>query len=389
MRLFAQNNNYVFFKKIYDAVTYVNALASFVDPHTLAYSLKVKGKVENKTLTARHIVIAVGGRPHIPADVPGAVEHAITSDDIFSLDRNPGKVLCVGGGYISLECAGFLTELGLDVSVAARSILLRDFDRQCVDKVGSLLGDLGVKILMGVKPTNIMKLPTGRLQVVLEDANGAEKFDTFDTVLYATGRLPDLKGLNLAAAGVELSPSGKIAVTNETTNVPFIHAVGDVCDSEGKLELTPVAVHAGELLARRLFAGSTAVMNYNLVATTIFTPYEFGTVGLSEEDAVKQFGEEDVEIYLSEFTTLEISAVHRIKHRMHGEDEDMGHCCLSKLVCVKSQGERVVGFHFVGPNAGEITQVGAVCVFVWAGEGGVIIFTENLVMMKVFMSFCL
>lgn len=326
-----------------------------MDPHTVEYSLKVKGTIVSKTLSAAHIVIAVGGRPYIPPMIDGALDHAITSDDIFSLRKSPGKTLCVGGSYISLECAGFLTELGYDVSVAARSVLLRGFDRQCADKVGSLMSDIGTKILMGSTPTSIAKMPSGKLQVILQDDAGAERPEIFDTVIFATGRKADLAGLNLAAAGVEISASGKIPVLEETTNIPWIHAVGDVCD--GKLELTPVAVQAGELLAKRLFGGSTKQMDYDFVATTVFTPFEYGTIGLSEEDAIAKYGDEDIDTYLFEFTTLELSAVHRVKHRMHGEDEDMGHCCLSKLVCLKSAGERVVGFHFIGPNAGEITQV--------------------------------
>jgi len=337
------------------AVNYINGLARFADPHTIEYT--EKGKDEVIRVTAAHIVIAVGGRPHIPADVPGAREHAITSDDIFSLNRRPGKTLCVGASYIALECAGFLTELGYDVTVAARSILLRGFDRQCAEKIGTLMEDLGTNIMVGYQPTAITKLPNGKLQVVFSDVaggNGAQKTEVYDTVFYATGRTPDLAGLNLPAAGVQVAPSGKLPVTDERTNVPHIFAVGDVC--EGKQELTPVAVRAGELLAKRLFGGATERMDYDLVATTVFTPMEYGTVGLSEEDAVAKYGEDDLEVYMFEFTTLELSAMHRTKHPKRGEDEDMGNLCLSKLVCRKSENERVVGFHYVGPNAGELTQ---------------------------------
>ena len=307
--------------------------------------------------------------------MPGAVEHAITSDDLFFLQRSPGKTLCVGGSYIALECAGFLTELDYDVTVAVRSLLLRGFDRQCAEKIGSLMEDTGTNIMTGFQPSQINKLPNGKLQVVFSDVNnqGIEKVEQYDTVFYATGRNPDLAGLNLAAAGVNVAPTGKLIVTNEEqTNVPHIYAVGDVC--EGKQELTPVAVRAGELLANRLFGGSTVKMDYNNIATTVFTPFEYGTTGLSEEEAIEKYGESDVEVYLFEFTTLELSAMHREK-KYHpltipkkytpeelrtnpncGQEEDMGNTCMSKLVCIKSQGERVVGFHFIGPNAGEITQ---------------------------------
>ena len=324
-----------------------------MDPHTVEYTLKSKPP---QRLSAANIVIAVGGRPSVPSDVPGALEHAITSDDIFYLEKAPGKTLCVGASYISLECAGFLTELGYDVTVASRTILLRGFDRQCAEKVGNLMHDLGTNFMYGFQPATINKLPSGKLQVVFSNhASGVEKVEEYDTVLYATGRTADLPGLNLNAAGVNISQSGMIPVVDECTNVPHIYAIGDVC--EGKPELTPVAIRAGELLAKRLFGHSQEKMDYELIPTTVFTPFEYGCVGLSEEQAVERFGADDVEVYLTEFTTLEISAVHRMKDAaIHGENEDMGHTCMSKLVCVKSQGERVVGFHCIGPNAGEITQ---------------------------------
>ena len=336
-------------------VTYINALAKFVDDHTISYQIKTRNGVEEMTMTSHRFLIAVGGRPTIPTEIPGALEHAITSDDIFWRQTTPGKTLCVGGSYISLECAGFLTGLGYEVTVAARSILLRGFDRQCASKIGELMESLGTQILLDTSPLQISKLPSGELEVVLRNnITGTESKDIYNTVLFATGRTPDVKGLNLAAAGVTVAQSGKIPVVNECTNVPNIFAVGDVC--EGKLELTPVAIRAGEMLMKRLYGGATAQMNYSMVPTTVFTPFEYGCVGMSEEEAIALHGEQNIEVYLSEFTTLEFAAVHRMKHPRFGPDVDMDQCCLSKLVCLKSEGEKVVGFHFIGPNAGEITQ---------------------------------
>eukprot|EP01038_Epipyxis_sp_PR26KG_P005686 gene5686-7849_t len=337
-------------------VTYINALAEFNSANSVTYNEKNKTGTIVKTLSASYIVIAVGGRPFIPRSVKGAYEYAITSDDIFTLSQSPGKTLCVGGSYIALECAGFLTELGYEVTVAARSILLRGFDNQCAGKIGSLMSDLGTNIMTHTQVISIVKLSNGKLEVTMVKSDGTELIDIFDTVLYATGRVADLAKLNLSLCGVVVDEqSGKIPVINEQTNMPNIFAVGDVC--EGKMELTPVAVKAGELLAKRLFGHSNAIMNYSLVATTVFTPFEYGMVGMTEEEAIGSYGEENIEIYCFEFTTLELSAVHRTKHVKDGEDEeDFGHCCLSKLICLKSQNERVIGFHFIGPNAGEITQ---------------------------------
>ena len=339
-----------------NAVNYINALAKFEDPHTVSYI--TKGSSVSKTATAANILIAVGGRPLVPVDIPGAREYAITSDDIFFLNRKPGKTLCVGASYISLECAGFLTELGYDVTVAARSVLLRGFDRQCAEKIGETMSDLGTKFLYECIVEKIVKTDQGRLSVTLSRAGGSIETSEFDTVLFATGRYPDVTGLNLDAAGViSDKSSGKIPVVNEQTNVPHIYALGDVI--VGKLELTPVAVHAGDLLAKRLFGGSSKVMDYNLISTAVFTPIEYGSVGLTEEEAVAKHGEDDVDVYLSEFTTLEFAAVHRQKHNPDPNEEfpDIRPPCLSKLIVVKSMGEKVVGFHFVGPNAGEVTQV--------------------------------
>jgi thioredoxin reductase (NADPH) len=182
-----------------------------------------------------------------------------------------------------MECAGFLASLGYDVTVAARSILLREFDRQCAEKLGVILSDYGAKVMTHTYIKSIVKQSDGRLLVTfdinksstssmsatsatatstttvaasattthLRSASVTEPLtDIFDTVLFATGRLPDFQYLNLPAAGVTVSPvSGKIPVVQEVTNVGHIYAVGDVC--EGKQELTPVAIHAGQLLGTR------------------------------------------------------------------------------------------------------------------------------------------
>eukprot|EP00920_Eleutheroschizon_duboscqi_P037354 GHVT01089556.1.p1 GENE.GHVT01089556.1~~GHVT01089556.1.p1 ORF type:complete len:405 (+),score=96.50 GHVT01089556.1:859-2073(+) len=309
---------------------------------------------------ANKILLATGGRPHIPPEVPGAQELAITSDDLFSLKRPPGKTLVVGGAYIALECAGFLTEFGYDVTVAVRSILLRGFDRQCSEKVGRLMAEMGTKFLTEVTPKEMSKTSDGRIKVTF---NGAAASDEFDTVLYATGRKADLAKLNLSRAGVLVADDGKIEAPQEQTNVEHIFALGDII--RGRPELTPVAIRAGQLLARRLFGEKkeTVQMDYVNIATTVFTPFEYGCVGLSEEEATTVYGASNIEVFLSEFSNLELDAVHRPKAAATRADEfdvDMSANSLSKLVCLKDDGAgkqmKVVGFHFVGKNAGEIAQ---------------------------------
>lgn len=333
-------------------VQYINGLAKFRDDHTLAYLEKFKK--EWKTLTAAQILIATGGRPHVPDDVPGALEHAITSDDIFYLKRAPGKTLCVGAGYISLECGGFLHHCGYDVDIAVRSVLLRGFDRDCADKIGEVMEAQGVKFVKGL-PTSIIKRDDGKFDVTF---TGGIPKATYDTVLYATGRNADTGGLDLANAGVVTDARGKFEAVDggEQTNVPHIYAVGDVL--AGRLELTPVAIKAGEKLARRLFGGATAKMDYEMVPTTVFTPVEYGCVGIDEETAVKRYGAEALTTYLWQWTTLEHQAAHRLKHAsVRVDDQDtMPQTCMAKLVCLNAEDEKVLGFHFVGPNAGEVTQ---------------------------------
>ena len=359
-------------------VTYINGLAKFqnsgdgtAEPgHTIEYIKRFKEKEPPSSLTAANVLIAVGGRPWVPDTVQGAREFAITSDDLFYLNRSPGKTLVVGAGYIACECGGFLQEIGFDVSIAVRSIMLRGFDRDAADKIQEFMTAAGTKFLMKTTIVKIeQKVPETDAAdgvgspklVVTMDTAGTETVEEFDTVLYATGRSADTGGLNLSAVpGLEADPrTGKLEAVNEqVVSVPsrHIYAVGDVL--KGRPELTPVAIQAGELLARRLYGGATKNMDYDLIPTTVFTPTEYGTCGLAEDAAVAKFGSEDVETYIWQWTTLEVQAAHRTKHPsvMESEYDDYPHNCLAKLVCVKSQGERVVGFHFVGPNAGEVMQ---------------------------------
>lgn len=332
-------------------VEYLNARAKVVGRNSIEFT----GKNGTQQITAKHILIAVGERPTIPKSVPGAADYAITSDDIFMLKKPVGKTLIVGASFVALECAGFLTALGYDTTVAVRSILLRGFDRQCSEKVGELMVATGTKFIYNETPASVTKLPDGRLEITF--TNGST--DVFDTLVYATGRLPDSTYEELRALGVEFSKAGRINAIDGVTSVDSIYAVGDIV--EGNPALAPVAVKDGELLARRIFGKSDKKIDLTTVPMCVYTPFEFGTVGLSEEAAKERYGE--IEVYLSEFTTLELSAVHRVKAKIAQADEDdiyMPPTCLAKLVC-RMDGT-VVGAHFVGPNAGEIIQGIAVAI---------------------------
>lgn len=334
-------------------VKYINSYARFKNINEVEYT----HKNEIKTLTAKHFIIAVGGRPYIPDNIPGAKEYAITSDDIFFLKNEPNKTLCVGASYISLECAGFLTHLGFDTTVAMRSIALRGFDRQCTDKVVNLMKETGTKFKEYLIPSNISKTENGKLLVsfINTKTDVIDHTEEYDTVLYATGRYPQTQNIGLEQIGVNILSNGKIDCINEQTNIDNIYTVGDIVNNSP--ELTPVAIKAGELLASRLYGNKTKLMNYDLIPTTIFTPYEYGCVGLSEEEAINKYGIDDIEIYIYEFTRLE-ETISNKKQKLNNQytEESLSCSNLSKLVCLKTDNERILGFHYVGLNAGEVTQ---------------------------------
>eukprot|EP00300_Choanocystis_sp_HF-7_P001003 c10824_g1_i2.p1 GENE.c10824_g1_i2~~c10824_g1_i2.p1 ORF type:complete len:524 (+),score=120.48 c10824_g1_i2:103-1572(+) len=324
-----------------EAVEYRNELGRLIDAHTIECTNRKK---QVSRITADKIVIAVGGRPTYP-DIPGAVEHCLTSDDIFSHDEPPGKTLVVGAAYVALECAGFLTGLGYDTTVMARSVLLRGFDQEMANHVGAHMTTHGTKFIREAVPTKVEKdEATGKLTVSYAQG-GETRSEVFDTVLFAIGRSADTKKLGLAEVGVATNPAnGKvIADAAEQTSVSNIYALGDVLD--GKPELTPVAIKAGRMLAHRLFGGKTALMDYGTIPTVVFTPLEYGVVGLAEEDALAKYGADNVDVYHTYPSILEHSVPHRPENTVY-----------AKMVVLRSEAERVVGIHYAGPNAGEIVQ---------------------------------
>uniref|UniRef100_A0A2M4A9Z4 thioredoxin-disulfide reductase (NADPH) n=1 Tax=Anopheles triannulatus TaxID=58253 RepID=A0A2M4A9Z4_9DIPT len=327
-------------------VEYVNGLGYFRDAHTVVARMKNDTERELRT---KYVVVAVGGRPRYP-DIPGALEHCITSDDIFSLPRAPGKTLLVGAGYIGLECAGFLKGLGYDVTVMVRSILLRGFDQQMATMIGDSMVEKGIRFHHRTRPLAVEKQADGRLLVRYE-TEGVEVGtgeDTFDTVLFAIGRQAETGSLQLDKAGVVTADGGKsdkLAVDDEShrTNVENVYAVGDVLYR--KPELTPVAIHAGRIIARRLFGGSSETMDYRDVATTVFTPLEYGCVGLSEEAAEAAHGKDNIEVYHAYYKPTEFFVPQR----------SVRYCYL-KTVALREGDQRVLGLHFLGPAAGEVIQ---------------------------------
>jgi len=326
-------------------VEYINALASFIDSHNVKAVYK---NGSEKTFSARRFVIAVGGRPVYP-DIPGMKEYAITSDDIFYKQEAPGKTLVVGASYVALECAGFLTGLGFDTTVIARSILLRGFDQKMAEMIGDYMANHGTRFVRPAVPVKIEKVDEKLEVTYKKDGEAGEVKEQFDTVLVATGRRPETDKLGLDAAGVAVLPNGKLETVHERTNIPHIYAIGDVL--QGQLELTPVAIKAGRLLAQRLFEYSKRTMDYQNVPTTVFTPLEYGSCGFSEEEADAKLGEENVEVYMTYYKPTEWTVPHKPDNT-----------CFMKLICDKTKDEKVIGFHVLGDHAGEITQGVAIAI---------------------------
>ncbi|XP_076363627.1 LOW QUALITY PROTEIN: thioredoxin reductase 1, cytoplasmic-like [Tachypleus tridentatus] len=325
-------------------VKYFNARAEFVEEH----KIKAIDKRKKESFhTAKHFIIATGERPRYP-NCPGAKEYGITSDDLFSLPHCPGKTLLIGASYVSLECAGFLKGIGLDVTVMVRSILLRGFDQNIAERIGSHMSEhCGIKFIRPCVPTKVEEIEPGqpgKLRVTGKMVDSEEIVEDYDTVIFAIGRDACTSGIGLDVAGVQVNTkNGKIPTVTEQTNIPHIYAIGDILD--GKLELTPVAIEAGILLARRLYGNGELQCDYLNVPTTVFTPLEYGCIGYPEEQAIQKYGDENIEVYHTNFLPLEWTLPKKSEN-----------VCYAKLICLKTENERVIGFHYLGPNAGEVTQ---------------------------------
>ena len=309
-------------------VAYISGQAQFVSPNSV--------KVGDAQYTAPHVLIATGGQPVVPA-IPG-VEHALTSDGFFAMEKLPRKVVIVGAGYIATEFAGMLHGLGSDVTMVLRKDqLLREFDSSLTSIVMSEMEQSGVKFMLNTSTTAISK--TGStLRVELSNDAVIEDVDEF---IFAIGRKPNTEGLNLAAAGVSTNARGLIETNKfQVTSNENVYAVGDVCS---RFALTPVAIAAGRKLADRLFGGQVdAYLDYDNIPSVIFSHPPIGTVGLSESAARAAYGD-DVKVYTSEFKNMYYQITRRSS------------VTLMKLITVGPD-EQVVGCHIVGDHADEMIQ---------------------------------
>jgi glutathione reductase (NADPH) len=288
--------------------------------------------------TARHLLIATGAHAFQP-EVPG-IEHAISSNAMFDLPEQPGRMVIVGGGYIACEFAGIMNGLGTHVTLVYRGQqILRGFDGEVREHVAAAMRARGITIKIERDVAAIEKAGEG-LAVQLDNGETLQA----DQVLYATGRVPNTGDLGLEALGVKLAANGAVVVDDwSQTAVPSIFAVGDVTD---RLQLTPVAIREGQAFAQTVFEGKPTKASHALVASAVFTQPEIGGIGMTEEEARET---QQVEVYRSSFRPM--------YNVLAGRSERM----LMKLV-VGKQSRRVLGCHIVGVGAGEMIQLAAVAI---------------------------
>ena len=324
-----------------DKVEYLHGTASFVDPHTVKVELDDHSEVSIK---AKKILVAVGGHPNIPGNIEGA-HLGITSDGFFELETQPKRVAVVGAGYIAVEMAGMFHALGTETHLFIRhDTFLRTFDPMIQEKVTKEYERQGIILHKQSSQSKLEDIGNGQKKLHYKDSNGEGTLDV-DTVLWAIGRSPELEKLNIGVTKVELDQKSHVKTDDyQNTNIEHIYALGDACDRG--YELTPVAIAAGRRLSDRLFGGqSDAHLDYSNIPSVVFAHPEVGTIGLTEPEARKKYGDEDIKVYNSAFTALYYSMM---------EQDDKGPTSY-KLVC-QGKDEKIVGLHILGVGSGELLQ---------------------------------
>ncbi len=314
--------------------------ARLLDPHAVEIESGGNGR---DRVTADQVLIAVGSWPDLPR-IPG-IEHAISSNEAFYLERLPERFAVVGGGYIGVEFAGIFAGLGCEVTLIYRGpLFLRGFDEEIRTHLADEMRSRGIQLRFECQVESIEEVTAGagdRLRLHLDDGAAVECGE----VLYATGRRPLVADLGLEGCGVALGELGEILVDEfSRSNVPNIWAIGDVTD---RLNLTPVAIHEAMCLSRTLFAGEPTPVDHKTVATAVFSQPPLAAVGLTEEEARARYG--DVDVYRSRFRPLKLTLT------------DNPERTLIKLV-VDRTSDRVLGAHMLGADAPEIIQGLAVAV---------------------------
>jgi glutathione reductase (NADPH) len=315
-----------------------NKVERFMERATVAGPNAVR-LASGREVTAKIILIAVGGHPVMP-DIAGA-EHCISSNEMFHLESFPKRLVVLGGGYIALEFAGIFNALGAEVTVINRSdVLLRGYDRSCVERVQAIMAARGVRFAMDAHLLSVEKQADDSLRADI----GTESFEA-DQILVATGRKPNTGNLGLETAGVETGMRGEIRVDAYCqTSCPSIYAVGDVTD---RVQLTPVAIREGHAFADTVFGKTPRTVEYDHIPSAVFCQPPLAAVGLTEEQARAQFAQ--VKVFQSDFRPMKnifAPVAERGLYRMV-VDEETG---------------KVLGLHMVGPESPEILQAAAIAI---------------------------
>jgi len=293
-----------------------------------------------KEVSADKILIAAGARPVMP-QIDG-VEHAISSNEVFHLEKLPKRIVIVGGGYIANEFAGIFHEFGTQVTLVNRSdVLLRHYDQQIVDRLIQISLRKGIDFKFNALIDSVERRDDGRLHIKMTGCDDIEA----DQLLFATGRKPNTVGLGLEAAGVEVGDEGQVKVDEDNrSSVPSIFAVGDVTD---RVQLTPVAIREGQAFADSFFGNKPRRVDYGCIPSAVFSHPPLAGVGLTEGAARNRLG--SIKTYTSDFRAM--------KNVLAGRNERS----LYKLV-VDAGTDEIVGIHMIGPDAPEILQAAAIAV---------------------------
>jgi glutathione reductase (NADPH) len=293
-----------------------------------------------RDISAGKILIATGARPQM-LDVPG-IEHAISSNETFHLEKIPERIVIVGGGYIANEFAGIFNELGSTVTLVNRTdVLLRGYDQQIVDRLIQISVRKGMDFKFHATINGIEKLSDGRLKLAMTGCDDIEA----DQLLIAAGRLPNTQGLGCEEVGVELGDHCAVKVDDDNrSSVDSIFAIGDVTN---RVQLTPVAIREGQAFADTFFGNRPTRVDYNCIPSAVFSHPPIASVGMTEGQAKESLGV--VRTYTSDFRAM--------KNVLAGRDERS----LYKLV-VDEGSDRIVGVHMIGPDAPEILQAAAIAV---------------------------
>ena len=299
-------------------------------------------RVAEEVYQAKTILIATGSRPFIP-DILGK-ERALVSDDMFGLAAIPRSIVIIGGGYIALEFASILSAMGVDVRLIYRAARpIKNFDTRLAEFVAR---NLSVQQHPNMEVLSIQNHTKKRVEIRrIADKKTPAKSEVLatDCVLFATGRVANTRGLMVEKAGISLAPSGAIHINEKfQTSIPHIFALGDVTDT---LRLTPIAIAEAEIFVKQRFEGQ-AISAKDLYTTTpsaVFCNPEIATLGLSQEQAEKQYGQENIAILVKILTPLK-----------YGLMADKKRSFIK--VIYQKEDEKIHGIHLACEHAAEIMQ---------------------------------